>query len=285
MGKKDLLIIGRNSFIGSHIMKSGFFRCRSITHEQVHDFREKDFDYVINTAIHPQYISNKYSRQRDFDVMGCQIAEAAGARYIMLSTRKVYGSCKSLKIYTETSATNPADFYSENKLMSEGYVRNIAGDTAVIFRGSNIFGEEIYRQSFMGFCLTQLITQHRIVYDIDPHIIRDFLSINDACALIKLTVNKALCGVYNLSYGQGIKIGLIAERLLRGFGCGDFLLDSTSPSDQFVLSNDKLLNALSINREFFSDPLAVIEDIALNIAVKAHAKTRAQAPLIMAHQP
>ena len=69
---KKILIIGKNSFIGSNLKKflSKFFYIENLSFEQAMKKSISSFDeysHIINTSIHKNYINKKYDFIYDLD--------------------------------------------------------------------------------------------------------------------------------------------------------------------------------------------------------------------------
>jgi nucleoside-diphosphate-sugar epimerase len=166
----------------------------------------------------------------------------------MISTSKVYGNSNELTIYNETSEEIPFDYYGENKLITEKKLIFNFGDRVTILRGSNIFGYEYGRNSFMGFCMTQLVNIGIIKFNVSETIKRDFLFVEDAAFIIEKVCEEKPIGVYNLSSNYGLQIGNIARSLIDGYSYGGkFEFDPKKLDRQFILDNSKLKNSLKMD--------------------------------------
>lgn len=246
---KKILLVGKNSFIGSEL----FFNLPSdmivdrIPHSSLDAVLNFKYDIIINFAIHPLYKTSSYLEENDIDI---KIAKSfPDSHQIMISSRKVYGSSDDLLTYSEDSPYNPTDCYGWNKMTTEIEIARLK-DNFTILRGSNIFGFEYQRKSYMGFLMNQLKDTGNIKIDVSPFTTKDFISVQDASKLINLVVEKGIKGTYNLSSGIGEVVGYTAEYLIRGYGRGDLISKSKERKDQFILNNEKLLNALDYNAEF-----------------------------------
>jgi nucleoside-diphosphate-sugar epimerase len=181
--------------------------------------------------------------------MDLKIARQFSGHFIMISSRKVYGTNDSLIEYTEDSPYNPSDYYSWNKTITEK-ILSTEHENVTILRASNVFGFEYKRKTFMGFLMDQLKDKGNIEIDISPFSTKDFISVQDTCKLINLVVEKQLKGIYNISSGYGEMVGHTAEYLIKGYGSGNLISKSKERKDQFILNNKKLLEALNIEIDF-----------------------------------
>jgi len=248
---KKILLVGKNSFIASYFLAklSDHFIVDCISHVNINDVKYDDYDLVINCSINPEYRNQSYSLNNDVDL---KLSRKFTGHYIMLSSRKVYGTSDELLSYTEQSNTNPNDHYGHNKLTTELAISS-ERDNYTILRASNVYGLEYGRNSFMGFLMNQLKDKQYITIDISPYTARDLISVQDIANIVKLTVDTPIRGVYNLSSGEAELVGKLAQYLISGYGKGELVSKSKQLKDQFIISNDKLLNALGIQQYNFNN--------------------------------
>lgn len=237
-----ILIVGKNSFISKNIISVD--EIDRVSFDDIENVNFSNYDAVLNCSIHPNTKTEKYNEKNDLDFIVAEKSHKNKCYYLMLSSRKVYGSSDVLIEYTEESDTNPNDFYGENKLITEDRIRNNF-DNYCIMRCSNIYGMEIGRKSFLGFCLNQLKSDRRIVYEISGRTKRDFLPVEVLGDIIVKSCNKNLTGIYNVGSNYPLEIGKIASYLIEGYKSGYFQ-DGTEAKDQFVLNTDKLKKDLDI---------------------------------------
>ena len=243
MGNKiKVLIIGERSFIGWNLYKRLHYDWYSfdttlISHNHEY-YNVNDYDVVVNCSIAPEYSSQKYDSKFDMDFKWAKDITGK-TRYIMFSTRKVYGYSESLISYNEDCPINPFDYYSENKAITETFVRNNI-ENHTILRGSNLFGFEFGKKSFIGYCMNQLHSHEKIRYNLDPSIKRDFIDIHTSCKMIGEVINQEICGTYNLSSNYGLEIGKISEYLIEGYGRGELYVEYPGKAEQFIIDNKKL---------------------------------------------
>lgn len=241
---EKVLLIGKNSFVGKNI------NCDKITYDESKHVDFSNYDVIINCALHPEFKIVPYNETVDVDFEIGKKASENDCHYVMLSTSKVYGNNNELKIYDENSELNPFDYYSENKLNSEFKLLSNFENKVTILRGSNIFGFEYGRNSFVGYCMTQLVNEGKIVYTISEKTKRDFIHVKDAAYLIEQVCNKKLIGVFNLSSNYGLEIGQVAKNLIKGYKYGGKFKSSGPVDRQFIMNNNKIMEALDLNYEF-----------------------------------
>jgi len=247
----NVLIIGRG-FIGNALYNSNkTFNYAIISHTDIFNIDYTKFHIVINTAISPLYRTCSYSIENDIDIKIANMACSVNCYYIMISSRKVYGNFKELKLLTETDEYNPFDYYSENKSITEQYLLANFKKNVCVIRGSNFFGFELFRESFFGFCLTNLLKYSKIDCSINEYIIRDFIEISDVVFLLNKIFEYKPLGVFNLGLNQGFSVNQITSNLILGFSEGEFLSKPNLEFDQqFILDTRKLYTSINFTPDY-----------------------------------
>lgn len=242
----EVLIVGENSFIGSDLHKNGTdSNFTKVSYRDIDNIDFTRFDVVVNCALHPYFKDRKYHTSFDVDYEVACKAYKAGCYYVMLSTRKIYGSNTELQFYTETDPERPYDFYSENKLKAEKKILERFGDASAVLRGSNLFGNELGRNSMMGYMLNQLDKTGKIVYNQSPSTQKDILHVGDASTLISAVCIERPAGLFNM--GGGIySLGEMGQHLIEGYGQGELVCENTKMGEQFGLDSSKLRDTLGI---------------------------------------
>ena len=238
-----ILVVGKNSFIGQnfHTQSSNI---DLISHKEISITDFPFYGTVLNCSISPDFRTKKYEEQNDIDFIVAKKSYENGCHFVMLSTRKVYGQSNELVAYTESSEIKPIDNYSENKYITEDKIRNNFGNYTIL-RASNVFGNEYERNSFLGFCLTQLKKNDKIVFDLSEKVKRDFILVDEVSRVLKIVCDAKKTGTYNLSSNYGLKIGNVAKNLIEGYGSGSFEYGDKI-TDQFMLDNNKLQSEFQI---------------------------------------
>jgi len=243
---KKYLVVGDTSFIGQYLNKDTFDK---ISYKDLYNTDLSKYDVVVNCALDPRYKTEEYNEEYDFDLKVGREALRNECHYVMLSTSKVYGNNENLITYTEESPTNPFDNYSKNKLQTEELLQVIFQykKSLTILRGSNIFGYELGRNSFMGYCLSQLQYDSKIRLTISSGVKRDFIYVEDAADIIEKVCEVKPYGVYNLSSSHGLEAGLIAKYLIKGYDSeGSIVHTDYKIERQFTMDNSKLQKDLGI---------------------------------------
>ena len=235
---EKVLVVGKNSFIAKSLPYD------RVSYKNFDTVDLSQYHTVINCALDPEYKSKSYSEVKDVDLEIGTKACHKSLRYIMFSTSKVYGNNIELRTYTEKSDVSPFDYHSDNKLRTEHKLISNFGDKVTIFRGSNIFGLEYGRNSFIGYMMTSLLDHGLIKMSIDLSTKKDFLFVEDASRIIQLSCKQKLSGIYNLSSNYGLEAGKIAEYLTTSNG--SVVAIDLKPDRAFILDNKKLQDDLEI---------------------------------------
>jgi UDP-glucose 4-epimerase len=139
-------------------------------------------------------------------------------KIIYFSTIHVYGYPPS-GIITEKSKVNPQSVYAMSHYMAEEMVRNHYKGT--VLRLSNGFGcpandtDTAWVVVVNNIC-KQAVENKRIILNIDPRELRDFITATDICRAVEHVLDKSLTGVFNVGSGKTTRVldmaNLVAER-------------------------------------------------------------------------
>jgi nucleoside-diphosphate-sugar epimerase len=235
-----VVLAGAGSFIAREVAAAGIARgweMVGLPRGAVPVLRSTDV--MINFAIHPRYRTDRYAVEEDCDLRAARVCRSAGARFVMLSTRRVYSNAWD----ADENAPAPGDgsAYGGNKARSEKAVFDVMGSGALVLRLSNIFGYEFAagapRRSFMGLVLSSLKDVGEIRYDMHPDTRRDFLPVS-RCANAILDAAGRAEGIYNVGCGFPVRCGDVASWLIEGYGKGRLIAADTI-RDEFFLDTGK----------------------------------------------
>ena len=254
MSKKiKLLIIGKNSFIGSnlyHFLKKKIF-VKRISFEELKKLNQKylnSFTYICNCSISKDYHNNKYKEKNDLDLYVINKIKNLNSKFIFLSTRKVYPSKSNL---SEKSSTKPINNYSINKLISEVEVRKNLNNKYLILRISNLIGKKVdvknnrkISNTFMDNYFKFRSKKKKIIYY--ENNFKDFLSIVQFNKIFYKLLNLNLFGTYNVSLGKKVYVSEILKALNKNITPTKFKIIKTRKKDSFYLNNKKLLRAIKL---------------------------------------
>ena len=253
MINKNLIIVGKNSFLGSHLYKSSIIK-KKLALSYKNFFKLKDteiskFNYICNCSVHKNYKYKKYSIKYDLDLKIFKRIKHLEIKYIFLSSRKIYKPKFNIK---ENNKPKPVDRYAMNKLKTENYLKKFISNKVLILRISNIIGPKIvkkYRQvnnTFFDNYLKILTNKKKFFYN---NSFKDFISIHQFLKIFKLIINKKLVGIFNLSLGKKVFVSEIIQWLnLKNPKKELFIKNENKKikiNGSFTLNNSRLLKKIS----------------------------------------
>lgn len=247
-----IIVAGSGSFIAQHWRGMSALDHLHVGRHGLDGVTACASDVIVNCATPPEFKTAPYKESIDYDLAAARLAADVGARFVMLSTRKVYAPQAGLVSLTESSTVGPVDRYGENKLQSEERIQSLLGERCIILRIANVYGNELGRRSFFGLAMTRLKTENRIVLDVSPFTARDFIPVQRLGVLLDAICNSRIHGVYNVGSGVALPLGRIAQWLIQGYGRGALEIVDVSERDAFVLDVSKLRESLGINMPIYN---------------------------------
>jgi len=149
-------------------------------------------------------------------------AAAAGVgRFVLLSTAKVYGDAGAAD---EDDLPRPADPYGLTKFGAEALTRRIHDETglpASVVRPFSVYGPgQDLHTGYVGMLLRALRDDATARLPGAPDFRRDFVCIDDVCALCTAIIDAALPGytVFNAASGQASRLGELVRLTERAAG-------------------------------------------------------------------
>lgn len=244
-------IVGSSSFIAENYLSQ--YSAVSVSGRTLSGLYPEEDDTVINCALNPEFKSNAYLEANDMDSQIADRIASSRARYIMLSTRMVYG-VGDYRGVCEDDIKNPANFYGENKLRAESNVLTMLGPRATILRLSNVIGFEWPangRRSFMSMVLGRLRSEGEIFFDMKPGSLRDFIPVEFVCEVIHAIVSRqeSSFAYRQLNVGSGFPCACsdIASSVIAGYGSGRLRVEDSGKVDEFFLCTKRLFEELGIS--------------------------------------
>lgn len=250
--KKNILIIGRKSFIGSNL----FTFLKNKQNIKIVGYKMmlkknlselSNFDYIINCTSNEDYIKNKYSKKKDFDFIIANKIKSLDIKMIFLSSRKIYKSGFDLK---ETNRPNPVSNYSKNKLTSEKNLKKIFKEKILILRIANLIGTCMKHKNKLHHTFHDIFFENirkGIIFE-NNKCYKDFLSIKQFSLIVNELINNNATGTYNVSIGKKIYLNQITK-WLNYYNKNDYKyvkIQKSYNNDSFTLNNQKLMNKISI---------------------------------------
>ena len=252
--KKKIIVIGKNGFIGSHLIKllKKNFDIKSYGYRNFLNVNRKfllDVNYVINCTSNKQYVNKKYSKKNDFDFQISKKIKDLNCKMIFLTSRKIYKLGDNLN---ESSKLKPNCNYSKNKLHTEKILLKNLKNRILILRISNLIGinkstskkKKIHKTFIDSFFLN---VQRGIVFNNEKNY-KDFLSINKFGEIIEKLINKKVVGTYNVSLGQKVYLAKLVNwlNLFNKNRYKSIDIPKGYKTECFYLNNDKLMKKINI---------------------------------------
>ncbi len=250
---KKILIIGKNSFIGSNLfyfIKKKNINVKLISYSDFFkkNFFKKDFDYIINCSSNLNFIQNKYNKKFDHDLQISKKIKCFSTKLVLLSTRKIYKPKFNIK---ENDKKKPNCNYSKNKLASENNSKKILKNKILILRVSNLLGffnkksrklHDTFIDIFVKNIKKGLIYENKKIY-------KDFISIKKFSEIILKLIKINSNGIYNVSLGKKVYL----YQLVKWLNYYNYKRTITLKAkksfnkDCFTLNNHKLMKKIKIN--------------------------------------
>ena len=250
MKKLKVLIIGKNSFIGSnvHFFLKTKYSCdiQSFTNKIINKLHK--YDYIINCSINQKYLRYKYDEKNDLDLKIIKKIKGKKIKFIFLSTRKIYYATSNIK---ENSKKNLLKNYEKNKYITENKINKLHKNNSVILRISNLIGykkKNLKKKHFTYIeYLIKMVNKGK-KYE-NGNRFKDFLDIGSFSKIIYLIIKKEVFGTYNASIGKKIYLDEINQWLLHYYKPKKKLkiynLDNKKDKESFFLNNSKLLKKIN----------------------------------------
>jgi nucleoside-diphosphate-sugar epimerase len=245
-----ILIIGKKSFIGSHLTKylSRHFVVNCYSFEEIIKKNKlflQNYTHVINTSIHKNYINYKYKKKFDLDIKFVNKFKNCNFKYLFLNTRKIYFQKENI---SEKSKISPIDRYGYNKYVTETLLKKKLAQNLISLRISNIIGKKICKNSrnnhklFFDNFLEYRKKNKKIIINDN---FKDFITIDQFSSIIKKIINSKIYGTFNISLSKKVYISEIISWIDKKFlkNIKFYKADNNS----FTLSNKKIKKRIKIN--------------------------------------
>lgn len=245
-----ILVVGHNSFLAREFLaRSQGLPVRAIGHAEAVDARMlKNITCIVNFSFSPALYEQDYVYSLDIDARLARAVGDADVHYVMISSRKVYQEAIQWGAREDAHATG-SDTYGRNKLRIETDLAKVLGDRLTILRPGNVFGFERQagRKRFGAYLLNQLADSGEIHLTVCPFVRRDVVPVDFFCEVVREAALKRPAGIINVGAGVSVEVGRIAMWLIRGFGAGRLIAESTVEKDEFQLDTERLRSSLGLH--------------------------------------
>lgn len=236
-----IAIIGYNAYLAHDIEKvftnaTLFKRFESVSDVDV----LKSFDYVINFSIQPAFKQEKLRLSDIIDVKIANVIKDSDTKFVMISSRKVYGASDRFALYSEQSELRPTDCYSYNKIISEREIQRILPNKNLILRVGNIldFPTDKNNSTFISWISGALKNNGVLNVTENENVRKDFITRDYFQSALKTLIDKQKVGIFNIGAGFALKIKDLLPMIT---GQDRIVFQNTVPEkDGFILDCDKL---------------------------------------------
>lgn len=270
--KMNILIIGKNSYIGNHIDDWLTKYGHQVTQLDVLDDGWKRFDYsVFDSVVHVAGIVHQpqcddwelYKRvNADMPVTIATMAKEQGVKqYIFFSTMGVYGFGKKLKpnIINENTPLNATGMYSRSKLMAEVGLKELIDESFSVacVRPPSVYGKGCKGGYITGF--TSIVRKLPIIPVAYENVKQSFIYIDNLAELVRQLIEQQLSGDYCPQDDKAVD----ANELLRAIAGG---IGKKYRGSRLLGLGVRMLSFLTITKKAYggieyAQSLSVIKDV------------------------
>ena len=227
----NVLIIGKNSYIGDHIDKWLTTEGHSVTQIDVLTEDWKDYDYSpYDSVVHVAGIVHRpqcqdwelYKRvNTDMPIAIATIAKKQGVKqYVFFSTMGVYGVVKELhpNIVDEHTPLTSDSMYGKSKRLAEEGLRKLQDESfnIVCVRPPSVYGKGCRGGYITGF--TTVVRKLPVVPCAYENVKQSFIYIDNLCELVRLVIEKNLYGVFCPQDDRSVSANELLRAIANGIG-------------------------------------------------------------------
>ena len=249
--KKNVLIIGKRSFIGSNFynfLRKKNLKAKSISFESFKKFSNislSKFDIIMNCSSNKSYVNKKYKSKNDYDLLVAKKIENFQSKLIIISTRKIY---KPRFNISENGQVKPKCNYSKNKLKSEKLVSKILNNRLLILRVANIIGPPKKNKRKIHKTFSDIFfdeAKKGFIYN-NKNNYKDFITIKKFCEIVFNLLKYNAHGIYNVSLGKKIYLNELISWLnfYNRRKTTKINIKKSFNNDNFTLNNRRLMNKI-----------------------------------------
>ena len=227
----NILIIGKNSYIGNHIDEWLSNHGHEVTQLDVLNDEWMYFDYssydaIVHVAgiVHQPNCQdwNLYKRvNTDMPILIATMAKEQGVKqYVFLSTMGVYGMGKSLKptVVDESTPLQADGMYEKSKLLAEEGLQKLQEETFQVasVRPPSVYGKGCRGGYITGF--TSIARRLPIIPRAYEDVKQSFIYIDNLSELVRLVIEKNLAGIFCPQDDKAVSANELLEVISKGLG-------------------------------------------------------------------
>jgi UDP-glucose 4-epimerase len=261
-----LVVVGKHGYIASALCR--WFDQRRIPYtamssshcdleqaalvtDRFRDFAPEEIQVLFTAAINPWLDNSPSSYDKNLRMVGnfVRAMERVKMRHLMyLSSVDVYGSSPRLPL-TEETPPRPDSWYGRAKTECEQIVRRCEdrGAAVSILRLPGIYGPGDNDRSVVGKLVRDIRDNHEVAIHGKGTARRDYVFIDDLCAIITRLLETRPRGTWNVATGVSLSIREIASTIGEAVGTDFRTIDGRAkPGRDFDLEfdNAQLLSAV-----------------------------------------
>lgn len=227
----NVLIIGRDSYIGNHIDQ--WLTRKGILVDQLDVLTDewKCFDYSPYDAIvHVAGIVHRpdcndwglYKKvNADMPIEIATMAKKQGVKqYVFFSTMGVYGIGKRLKptVVDSNSPLEAENMYGKSKLLAEEGLRKLQDRTfdVAFVRPPSVYGKGCRGGYITGF--TAIVRKIPVIPKAYENVKQSFIYIDNLCELVRCIIEKRLHGIFCPQDEKAVNANELMEAIAKGIG-------------------------------------------------------------------
>tara|TARA_B100000242_G_scaffold214206_1_gene156103 strand:- start:4295 stop:5215 length:921 start_codon:yes stop_codon:yes gene_type:complete len=249
--KENILIAGGTGFIGSNLCKSlsktkfnvfscstkkpnkynklfgvKYIKCDLSKKKQIENKLNRNFDYIVNLSGYINHSNAKKVKLTHYEAcknLANFFKKKKIKKFIQFGSSVEYGFSKSPQ--SERYILPSKDlksYYGKAKNNSTRYLLKLNKNEkfpVIIFRLYLAYGPGQNLKRLIPFIIKKSLKNEKFPCS-DGNQVRDLIFVGDLIKLIKLSLKKDVCGVYNLGSGRPIKIKSIIKKIIRIIGSG-----------------------------------------------------------------
>lgn len=227
----NILIIGKNSYIGNHIdewlTQHGYgVKQLDVITDEWKSFDYSQYDAIVHVAgiVHRPECKDRELYKRvntDMPIAIATMAKKQGVKqYVFFSTMGVYGVGKALhpNIVDEHTSLTSESMYGKSKRLAEEGLRKLQDESfnVVCVRPPSVYGKGCRGGYITGFI--SIVHKLPLVPCAYENVKQSFIYIDNLCELVRLVIEKNLHGVFCPQDEKAVSANELLRAIANGIG-------------------------------------------------------------------
>lgn len=266
MGESSSTILGSRGLVGGHLAQA-LQQAGSVTWCPDFSEHEELFKRPLGVIYYCAGLTADFA-QRPYDTIEAHVTllskilrNAEFERLVYLSSTRLYDSLGAINATEDVtlnfSVTDPRHLYDLSKALGENLCLRYSGGRAKVARLSCVLGKSL-DDGFLPRLLKQCMGNKQIEVNSSPHILRDYIGLDDVVSLLIQVGQKGTHDIYNVASGLNVKNSEVFSMIEHITGC------KLQPNSTERCAAP-LINIQSVKEEFGFKPVGVkqlLEDLA-----------------------